>query len=168
MNGDRDGYEEALGEFDTASAVIEAYEAGEAVAYLVDEETGETEELEVNADTYAEALEVPEPDPHDYGTWMPGIPALLDMVLCDEEGEPRIADWLYGLVMDGVVAGVGAVLGFVPQMLVLFLLGYRIHGPRGLRHGPDFPAVRPLRQVLHPHAGGYGLRHSRPDGLPHH
>ena len=33
-----------------------------------------------------------------------------------------IADWLYGLIMDGIVAGVGAVLGFVPQMLVLFFL----------------------------------------------
>ena len=33
-----------------------------------------------------------------------------------------VADWLYGLIMDGIVAGVGAVLGFVPQMLVLFFL----------------------------------------------
>ena len=35
--------------------------------------------------------------------------------------EGRIADWLYGLIQDGIVAGVGAVLGFVPQMIVLFL-----------------------------------------------
>ena len=33
-----------------------------------------------------------------------------------------VAGWLYGLIMDGIVAGVGAVLGFVPQMLVLFFL----------------------------------------------
>ena len=52
------------------------------------------------------------------GTWVPGIPVLigngLDAVGC--------ADWLSGLILDGIVAGVGAVLGFVPQMLVLFLL----------------------------------------------
>lgn len=52
------------------------------------------------------------------GVWVPGIPVLigngLDAVGC--------ADWLSGLILDGIVAGVGAVLGFVPQMLVLFLL----------------------------------------------
>ena len=122
LTGDKEGFEEASGEFESASAIIEAYENGESVAYMLDGDTGETEELEVNETTYAEALEVPEPDPHDYGTWVPGIPALIDKVLCNEEGEPRIADWLYGLIMDGIVAGVGAVLGFVPQMLVLFLL----------------------------------------------
>ena len=122
LSGDVDGYEDAAGEFEAAEAIIEAYEAGEDTAYILDGDTGETEELEVNAESYAEALTVEEPDPHDYGTWVPGIPALLDKVLCDEEGEPRIADWLYGLIMDGIVAGVGAVLGFVPQMLVLFLL----------------------------------------------
>ncbi len=122
LTGDKEGFEEASGEFESASAIIEAYKNGESVAYMLDGDTGETEELEVNETTYAEALEVPEPDPHDYGTWVPGIPALIDKVLCNEEGEPRIADWLYGLIMDGIVAGVGAVLGFVPQMLVLFLL----------------------------------------------
>ena len=122
VSGDAEGYEEAAGEFEAASAVIEAYENGEEIAYLLDGDTGETEELEVNADTYAEALEVAEPDPHDYGTWVPGIPALLDKVLCNSEGEPRIPEWLYSLIQDGIVAGVGAVLGFVPQMLVLFLL----------------------------------------------
>ncbi len=56
------------------------------------------------------------------------------------------ADWLTGLVADGIVAGVGAVLGFVPQMLVLFSDavhpgGYRLHGPGGVYHGPDLPEV---------------------------
>ena len=64
-----------------------------------------------------EAKEVPEPDPADYGVWVPGIPVLigdgLEAVGC--------AEWLSGLILDGIVAGVGAVLGFVPQMLVLFL-----------------------------------------------
>ena len=122
ISGDVDGYDEAAGEFETASAVIEAYENGDEIAYILDGDTGETEEIEVNDASYAEALEVAEPDPHDYGTWVPGIPVLLDKVLCNAEGEPRIADWLYSLIQDGIVAGVGAVLGFVPQMLVLFLL----------------------------------------------
>jgi ferrous iron transport protein B len=122
ISGDVEGFEDAAGEFEAAEAVIAAYEAGDDVAYILDGDTGETEELPVNAETYAEALEVEEPDPAEYGTWGPGIPALLDRVLCDEEGEPVVADWLYGLIQDGIVAGVGAVLGFVPQMLVLFLL----------------------------------------------
>ena len=122
LSGDAEAYEEAAGEYEAASAVIEAYENGEDTAYLLDGDTGETEELPVNEDTYAEALEAEEPEPRDYGTWVPGVPALLDRVLCDSEGNPRIAEWLYSLIQDGIVAGVGAVLGFVPQMLVLFLL----------------------------------------------
>ncbi len=59
-----------------------------------------------------------EPDPADYGTWVPGIPALIGGVL----ENANAAEWLNGLILDGIVAGVGAVLGFVPQMLVLFLL----------------------------------------------
>ena len=66
----------------------------------------------------AEKYSFADPDPADYGIWVPGIPVLiergLDAVNC--------ADWLKGLILDGIVAGVGAVLGFVPQMLVLFIL----------------------------------------------
>ena len=122
ISGDAEGYEEAAGEFEAASAIIEAHESGQDTAYLLDGDTGETEELPVNEETYREALTVEEPDPHEYGTWAPGIPALLDKVLCDEEGTPRIAEWLHSLIQDGIVSGVGSVLGFVPQMLVLFLL----------------------------------------------
>ncbi len=50
------------------------------------------------------------------------IPELLDMALLNAQGTPVIAPWLYSLIMDGIVGGVGAVLGFVPQMLILFLL----------------------------------------------
>ena len=117
-----EGYEDAVGEFEAATAVIEAHDNGEDTAYILDGDTGETEEIAVTEESYAEALAVEEPDPHAYGTWVPGIPALLDKVLCDDEGTPRIAEWLYSLIQDGIVAGVGAVLGFVPQMLVLFLL----------------------------------------------
>ena len=53
---------------------------------------------------------------------LPSIPDLLDMVLLNAEGVPIIEQWLYSLIMDGIVGGVGAVLGFVPQMLILFLM----------------------------------------------
>lgn len=59
-----------------------------------------------------------EPDPADDGVWVPGIPVLIESGL----EKLNTADWLSGLILDGIVAGVGAVLGFVPQMLVLFLL----------------------------------------------
>ena len=59
-----------------------------------------------------------EPDPADYGVWVPGIPVLIG----DALESAGAADWLSGLILDGIVAGVGAVLGFVPQMLVLFLM----------------------------------------------
>ena len=59
-----------------------------------------------------------EPDPADYGVWVPGVPVLVGNAL-EAAGA---SEWLSGLILDGIVAGVGAVLGFVPQMLVLFLL----------------------------------------------
>ncbi len=95
---------------------------------LEDEETLETEDVTYTYSDLTKAVETfakydgEEPDPAGYGVWVPGIPALLDKALCDSEGNPRIAEWLYSLIQDGIVAGVGAVLGFVPQMLVLFLL----------------------------------------------
>ena len=104
---------------------------------VVDEETLEETEIlvyaervpgdageDVNPLSYREAVKYFEkngtdkPDPADYGVWVPGIPALVESGL-DAVG---CADWLKGLILDGIVAGVGAVLGFVPQMLVLFLL----------------------------------------------
>ena len=54
-----------------------------------------------------------------FGEWVPGF---FDSFLLNSAGEPVVAEWLYGLIQDGIVAGVGAVLGFVPQMLVLFVL----------------------------------------------
>ena len=77
-------------------------------------ETATMDDLNAAADLFAAG----EPDPADYGVWVPGIPVLigngLEAINC--------ADWLQGLILDGIVAGVGAVLGFVPQMLVLFIL----------------------------------------------
>ena len=72
----------------------------------------------VDAVSYFEENGFDEPDPADYGVWVPGIPVLIGNGL-EAAGA---ADWLNGLILDGIVAGVGAVLGFVPQMLVLFLL----------------------------------------------
>lgn len=76
--------------------------------------------------TYLEAVEYfsgentefAEPDPADFGVWVPGVPVLIGNGL-EAANAP---EWLSGLILDGIVAGVGAVLGFVPQMLVLFLL----------------------------------------------
>ena len=91
---------------------------------VVDEETMADEEDTATYDDLLDSVgvydkyECAEPDPADYGVWVPGIPVLvengLDAINC--------ADWLKGLILDGIVAGVGAVLGFVPQMLVLFIL----------------------------------------------
>ena len=92
----------------------EAADAGIIATYV--DENGETQE--VDADTYAEEIEGSDPDPTEYGMWVPGIPVLVEQGL-DSIG---CADWLKALILDGIVAGVGAVLGFVPQMLVLFLL----------------------------------------------
>ena len=113
-----DGYEDAVGAFDEASAVIEAYEHGESTAYLYDDDSGETTSVAVDEAAYQAALAVEEPDPADYGRWVNSIPVTvsgwLERIGC--------SDWLMGLIVDGIIAGVGAVLGFVPQMLVLFLL----------------------------------------------
>lgn len=99
-------------------------ENAEAVYLLEDEETLATEETTASYADLTEAVEVyksyngEEPDPAEYGVWVPGIPVIIENGL-DAIG---CADWLKGLILDGIVAGVGAVLGFVPQMLVLFIL----------------------------------------------
>ena len=91
---------------------------------VVDEETMADEETTATYDDLLSSIEVyekydfTEPDPADYGVWVPGIPVLVENGL----ESLNCAQWLKGLVLDGIVAGVGAVLGFVPQMLVLFLL----------------------------------------------
>ena len=118
FTADTDAWDEDSGAFEEASAIIEAYEAGEPEAYLYDDEAGVTNVLEVNDETYQQALTVPEPDPTEYGVWVPGIPVLI------EDGLTAINcnAIVQSLILDGIVGGVGAVLGFVPQMLVLFLL----------------------------------------------
>ena len=128
---------------DALIADLKAFTTDEATAVVQveDEETLATTDVTVYFDTvpedagddvnamsfkdaigYFEEKRFEEPDPADYGVWVPGIPALLNKLLLDGEGNPKVPEWLYGLIMDGIVAGVGAVLGFVPQMLVLFLM----------------------------------------------
>lgn len=82
-----------------------------------EEETATYSDLLEAIDTY-EKYDCAEPDPADYGVWVPGIPVLAEAGL--EKAD--CPEWLNGLILDGIIAGVGAVLGFVPQMLVLFLL----------------------------------------------
>ncbi len=72
----------------------------------------------LDAAAYVEKKGFDAPDPANYGVWVDGIPVLIGNAL---DGA-NAAEWLKGLILDGIVAGVGAVLGFVPQMLVLFLL----------------------------------------------
>lgn len=102
--------------------VADAASAGIAATYDdYDEDSGANETVAVDADAYAAALEIDaagEPDPADYGVWVPGVPTLLT----DGLTSIGCVDWLQDLIVSGIVAGVGAVLGFVPQMLVLFAL----------------------------------------------
>ena len=143
----REAYEEAAEKFTSATDVLTAFGEEKGIEWeeldentvsliassvsredkatytLVDEETLGEEEVTVDysalmeaVDTY-ETLGYAEPDTSDYGPWVPSIPALISSAL-EAIG---CADWLQGLIIDGIVAGVGAVLGFVPQMLVLFL-----------------------------------------------
>lgn len=117
-------YEEAAEEFGDSAAILEAVDAGEATYVVVDDETMEVSEpIEITNEMVEEANSMVEkygeegPDPADYGIWVPGVPAIIESGLDAIE----CADWLKGLILDGIVAGVGAVLGFVPQMLVLFI-----------------------------------------------
>ena len=126
-------YNEVAEEYGEAAAIVDGYEAyveenGEPAdgkftyeiedeeTLAVSEETATLEDYEAAKATLQEIGE--EPDPADYGVWVPGIPVLVESTL----NKGNCAEWLRGLIMNGIVAGVGAVLGFVPQMLVLFLL----------------------------------------------
>ncbi len=129
-----DGYQEAAGAFEEASAIVQRFEeaaaeagltTGDAAArgltaevYFYDDESGETTLQTIGGAEYTQALSVEEPDPNAYGRWVNSIPAAvrswLEAVGC--------APLLTSLIVEGMIGGVGSVLGFVPQMLVLFLL----------------------------------------------
>ena len=124
-------YEEASEEYAVPGAKVEAFEAAAeekgldpvqangltATAKLYDDNGNVEEEIPVDYNGYLEASKIEEPDPAAYGVWIPGIPGLVEKGL----QAVHCALWLQQLILNGVIAGVGAVLGFVPQMLVLFL-----------------------------------------------
>lgn len=124
-------YEEAADAYTEPGAMAEAFEAAAeearldpnkasgltAIAYLYDDDGNAEKEIPVTYADYEAVSQIEEPDPADYGVWVPGIPVLIQQGL----ESIHCADWLQSLILDGIVGGVGAVLGFVPQMLVLFL-----------------------------------------------
>ncbi|MGM9683429.1 MAG: ferrous iron transporter B, partial [Eubacteriales bacterium] len=110
---------------DTATVEVEDEETlavGTMTAYYASVPDGADEDTTVRM-SYVDALEYLEengfdaPEPSEFGIWVPGVPVLLGKGL-EAAG---CADWLEGLILDGIVSGLGAVLGFVPQMLVLFI-----------------------------------------------
>ncbi|MGI6238801.1 MAG: ferrous iron transport protein B [Christensenellales bacterium] len=126
-------YNEAAEEYGEASLIVDGYDVyveengsaptGDFQYAVEDEETLAVAYETATIADYNAALETldsyaEEPDPAAYGVWVPGIPALVGNGLDAANAAP----WLSGLINDGIIAGVGAVLGFVPQMLVLFLL----------------------------------------------
>ena len=126
-------YGEVADAYGEAAAIVDGYELyveengeptdGVFTYEVEDEETLAVEEVSATVADYEDAAATleeigDEPDPADYGVWVPGIPVLVGNAL----EAANVADWLSGLILDGIVAGVGAVLGFVPQMLVLFIM----------------------------------------------
>ena len=127
-------YNEVAEEYGDAALIVDGYEAyieenGALAAdgtFTYDVEDEETLAVETETATMADYEKAKatlaeigeEPDPANYGVWVPGVPVLVGNLL-ESAGA---SEWLNGLILDGIVAGVGAVLGFVPQMLVLFLL----------------------------------------------
>ncbi len=140
----REAYDEAVGEFEAASETAEGYlavaeengfvsidedevtvldekafEGMSAVDVDIhDQETGDVvETVSVDYAGYVAASEVEEPETSDFGPWADGLPVIIGNFL----ESVNCAEWLQSLILDGIIAGVGAVLGFLPQMLTLFL-----------------------------------------------
>ena len=111
-------FEDAQGEFAKAEATVAAWEAGEKKASIEDEETGEiAEEWDIDEAAYNAAKEFEEPDPGQFGVWVPGLGALITDAL-DRAG---VNDTVKSLVVDGAWGGVATVLGFVPVIFIVFL-----------------------------------------------
>ena len=113
-------YDDDAAAYSRADQILAASDEGATVVDIVDDEDEVIETVTLSDSVVAEAQEVVdagEPDTTTYGVWVPGIPVLVENLL----DSMNCVDWLKSLILDGIVAGVGAVLGFVPQMLVLFL-----------------------------------------------
>ncbi len=123
LDAESETYDPAAAEAALNEFAASLPESAEAVYLVSDEETLADEEVTSTFEEFSEAVAVlaeygfEEPDPADYGVWIPGVPVILEGLL----NAVGCADWLSGLILDGIVAGVGAVLGFVPQMLILFI-----------------------------------------------
>lgn len=112
-------------DLDGVLQAVDEVQVGSTADYtIIDEETLAPEEVTYTYNDLQDAIPVyqayggEEPEPADYGIFVPGVPVLVGNLL----DKLNVQSWLSGLVLDGIVGGVGAVLGFVPQMLVLFLM----------------------------------------------
>jgi len=113
-------YDDDAAAYSRADQILAAGDEGATVVDIVDDEDEVIETVTLSDSVVAEAqtvVDAGEPDTTTYGVWVPGIPVLVENLL----DSMNCVDWLKSLILDGIVAGVGAVLGFVPQMLVLFL-----------------------------------------------
>lgn len=110
-----EGIDISTAESDPIAFAAEAAQVTASVTITAEDES--TQILPVTIQDYEIALQAEEPAVEDFGTWIPGIPVIVGNVL----EKLQVADWLQGLILDGIIGGVGAVLGFVPQMLVLFI-----------------------------------------------
>ena len=93
------------------------YEVEDEETLEITKETSKGEDVK-NAAKVFEKNEGKPDDPAEFGVWIPGIPVVVGNWL----EAAKAPEWLSSLILDGIIAGVGAVLGFVPQMLVLFFL----------------------------------------------
>ena len=113
-------YDDDAAAYSRADQILAAGDEGATVVDILDDEDKVIETVTLSDSVVAEAqtvVDAGEPDTTTYGVWVPGIPVLVENLL----DSMNCVDWLKSLILDGIVAGVGAVLGFVPQMLVLFL-----------------------------------------------
>ena len=113
-------YDDDAAAYSRADQILAAGDEGATVVDILDDEDEVIETVTLSDSVVAEAqtvVDAGEPDTTTYGVWVPGIPVLVENLL----DSMNCVDWLKSLILDGIVAGVGAVLGFVPQMLVLFL-----------------------------------------------
>lgn len=125
-----EAYEEAVADWEGNVAIADAYEAamgegaeaGSTIYADLESEEGLSEMIPITFEEYEEAAslseEEPDPSSGEYGLWIPGLSPIVSEWLESMDAAP----WVMSLVVDGIIAGVGAVTGFVPQLIILFLL----------------------------------------------
>ena len=124
IDSEADDYDPAAAAAAVNAFVAQVDPSTEATYLVEDEETLATEETTASYADLTDAVAAlseagyEAPDPAAYGTFISSIPDAVSGLL----ENANCAEWLQGLIVDGIIAGVGAVLGFVPQMLVLFFL----------------------------------------------